>query len=116
MHELSVARNIIEIIEQNVPDGELSFVREVRLKIGDFSGIVSDSLKFSYEIITSDTELQNSELKIEPIPFRLKCNGCGSVTTNTYGLRECADCLTTDTEVLSGEELNIAEIVLEDKS
>ncbi|MBZ0203735.1 MAG: hydrogenase maturation nickel metallochaperone HypA [Ignavibacteria bacterium] len=116
MHELSVARNIIEIVEQNVPKGELSCVREVMLKVGEFSGVVADSLKFSYEIITADTELQNSELKIEAVPFRLRCNSCGGITTNSCGLRECADCLKTDTEVLSGEELKITEIILEDKS
>ncbi len=116
MHELSVARNIIEIVEQNVPKDELPFVRGILLKVGEFSGVVTDSLKFSYEIIAADTELQNSELKIESVPFLLKCNSCGGITTNNYGLRECADCLKTDTEVLSGEELKIAEIILEDKS
>lgn len=116
MHELSVAQNIIEIIEQNVPKNEISCVRQVVLKVGEFSGVITDSLRFSYEVITAHTELQSSELRIDPIPFRLKCNSCGNITTNSYGLRECSDCLKTDTEVLSGEELNIAEIILEDKS
>ena len=115
MHELSVAQNIIETIEQNVPKDELCNVREVLLKLGEYSGVVADSLKFSYEIITSGNELQHSALKIENIPFSIKCNSCGSITTNSYGLRECAECLKTDTEVLSGEELLISEIVLEDK-
>lgn len=116
MHELSVAQNIIETIELNVPKDELKNVRQVLLKVGEFSGVVIDSLKFSYEVITSGTEIQNSELKIELIPFLIKCNSCGSITTNIYALRECADCLLMDTEVLSGEELIISEIVLEDKS
>ncbi len=116
MHELSIAQNIIDIIEQNVPKDELCNVKQIALKIGEFSGVVADSLKFSYEVITSETELQNSELMIEFIPFSLKCNSCGSITTNVYGLRECANCLKTDTEVLSGEELKISEIILEDKT
>ena len=116
MHELSLAQNIIETIELNVPKDELSNVRQVILKVGEFSGVVADSLKFSYEVITTGTEIQNSELKIENIPFSLKCNSCGSITTNSFGLRECAECSVTDTEVLTGEELVISEIVLEDKS
>ncbi len=116
MHELSVAQNIIETIELNVPKNELRNVREVLLKVGEFSGVVTDSLKFSYEVITSGTEIQNSVLKIENILFSLKCNSCGSITANSFGLRECAECLKTDTEVLSGEELIVSEIVLEDRS
>lgn len=116
MHELSVAKNIIETIELNVPKDELRNVRQVLLKVGEFSGVVTNSLKFSYEVITSGTEIQNSELKIDIIPFLIKCNSCGSVTTNIYGLRECAECLLMDTVVLSGEELIVSEIVLEDNS
>lgn len=116
MHELSVAQNIIDIVEQNVPHDELCNVRQVALKVGEFSGVVVDSLKFSYEIITGDTDLKNSELTAEVIPFSIKCNKCGSITTNSYGLRECDECLSTDTEVLGGTELNISEIILKENN
>jgi hydrogenase nickel incorporation protein HypA/HybF len=116
MHELSVAQNIIEIVELNVPHDELCNVRQVALKVGEFSGVVVDSLKFSYEIITGDTDLRNSELTAEVIPFSIKCADCGSITTNIYGLRECENCLSTDTEVLGGTELNISEIILKENT
>ncbi len=49
MHELSVAQNIIEIIQQSVPRSEWNQVTAVRIKIGAVAGIVPDSLKFSLE-------------------------------------------------------------------
>lgn len=116
MHELSVARNIIETVEQNVPADERKSVKAVVLKAGEFSGVVTDSLKFSWEAIVHGTPLQGSELIIEPVPFRLKCNVCGSETGNVYGLRECSECRSMDTNVIQGEELIISEIVLDDKT
>lgn len=116
MHELSVARNIIETVEQHVPADERKNVKAVMLKVGEFSGVVTDSLKFSWEAIVNGTPLEGAELKIEPVPFRLKCNTCGSETGNIYGLRECAECRSMDTNVIQGEELIISEIVMEDNT
>ena len=48
MHELSVAQNIVEIIQQHIPESELERVIAVRLKIGAAAGIVPDSLEFSF--------------------------------------------------------------------
>lgn len=114
MHELSLAHNLVEIIQQNVESNQLCNVKEIRLKIGEFSGVVVDSLIFSYNIITENTELSKSKLIIEEIPFKLKCNDCGNITANQFGFRECSNCNSFNTEILSGEEMNLSEIILEE--
>ena len=48
MHELSVAQNIVEIIQQHVPESEWGRVAAVRLKVGAVAGIVPESLEFSF--------------------------------------------------------------------
>jgi hydrogenase nickel incorporation protein HypA/HybF len=112
MHELSVAQNIVEIIQQHVPESELEHVAAVRLKIGAVAGIVPESLVFSFQAITADSSLFHAHLEIECIPFRIHCNTCHATTGNDVGFALCDACGSTDTKTLSGTELNIVEIEL----
>lgn len=112
MHELSLAKDIVEMVYQYVPAGEINEVKFVVIKVGQFSGVVADSLKFSYQAITSQTDLESSELEIIDIPFRLKCHNCNKVTSNEFGMMICDECGSADTEILSGCELKVQEVKL----
>jgi hydrogenase nickel incorporation protein HypA/HybF len=112
MHELSLARDIVEMVYQNVPLSEINQVKFVVVKVGEFSGVVVDSLKFSYEAIVSNTELENSELEIINFPFKLKCKSCGRITSNEFGMMICDECGSGNTEIISGNELQVAEVIL----
>ena len=112
MHELSLARDIIDIVTQNVPSSEIKNVQFVVVKVGEFSGVVADSLKFSYGAIIFNTELENSELEVIHIPFKLKCNSCGKTTSNEFGMMICEECGSGNTEIISGNELRVVEIKL----
>lgn len=114
MHELSLARDIIETVYQNVPKEEVSRVSSVVIKVGTFSGVVTDSLKFSFQAITSGTELEGAELETIEIPFMLKCNDCSKETTNEIGMMLCSDCGSGNTEIISGGELQIVEVKIQE--
>jgi len=110
MHELSLARDIVEIVYKNVPASEINSVKYVVVKVGQFSGVVIDSLKFSYEAITFQSGIEKSKLEIIDVPFRLKCNNCGKTTSNEFGMAICAECGSSNTEILSGIELEVMEV------
>lgn len=112
MHELSVAESIVDIVRDYVPEAELANVRKIKVRVGEFSGVVTDSLVFCYEAIKVDTVLKDSMLDIEKVPFLVHCNECNEDTTNEYGLRSCAKCGGFKTEVISGTDMKVAEIEL----
>ena len=116
MHELSIAQNIVEIVKLNVPPEELSNVSRIKLKIGEISGVVVDSLEFGFHAITSDTELEHAELGVEKIPFIFKCNSCGKKSTNEFGITVCSECGETDTNIISGLEMQIVEVELKEEA
>ena len=113
VHELSIAQNIFEIVQQSVPQEELRDVRVVRLKIGALSGVVPDSLDFCFSAITAETPLATVKLAIEQIPFTVRCNGCGKTFSNEIGFVVCPECKGIETIVISGRELQVTEIELE---
>jgi hydrogenase nickel incorporation protein HypA/HybF len=116
MHELSIANDILTIIRQNVPQEELNNVENINVRIGDMSGVVAESLEFCFQAIISETELNKAKLVIEKIPFVVKCNSCGSETTNEFGIRVCTNCNGTDTEVISGLEMQVTDVELKNES
>jgi hydrogenase nickel incorporation protein HypA/HybF len=115
MHELSIAQDILDIVFSNVPADEYENVAEIKVKIGEISGVVPDSLEFCFEAIASETQLSNAQLVIEKIPFILKCKSCSKTSTNEMGIRICPDCGSSDTEIISGTELEVTEVELSTK-
>jgi hydrogenase nickel incorporation protein HypA/HybF len=114
MHELSIAQSIVEIIQQHVPVAEQDRVRAVRVKIGAVAGVVPDSLAFSFQAITAESVLKNARLEIESIPFQIHCTACGVTSENEAGFAQCTTCGSTETKILSGSEMHITEIELEE--
>jgi len=114
MHELSIAENIVEIIHQHVEKERLIDVRSVRVKVGAFSGVVADSLEFSYQAITAATPLEQSFLSMERIPFVVLCEDCKEKLMNDDGVTQCLSCGSYRTKIISGRELQVKDIELED--
>jgi hydrogenase nickel incorporation protein HypA/HybF len=112
MHELSIAQSILDIIREHVPD-ERS-VTSIRLRIGEMSGVVPDSLEFCFTAITQETPLAGARLEIDHIPFVLFCNSCRKELRSEPGIALCAACGSYDTRTVSGTELQVVEIELED--
>jgi hydrogenase nickel incorporation protein HypA/HybF len=114
MHELSIAESIVDIVRQHVAPDRLCAVRSVGVKVGACSGVVPDSLEFSYQAITSGTPLAQSMLALECIPFVVRCRQCSRESANADGIILCSACGSFDTIILSGRELQMKEIELED--
>lgn len=114
MHELSIAQNILEIVLANLPAGEDHSVKSVKLKVGEQSGVVADSLEFCFTAITQGTPLEGAELDIVRVPFVLKCKKCDESFQSEAGIVLCPSCGGMDVEVLSGTELQVVELELLD--
>jgi len=114
MHEMSVAQNIIEIILDHVQHGAEEKVKKVRLKMGELSGIVPDSLLFCFDILKNGSPLRNAYVDIEYVPITAKCSSCNKTSQLEYGIFFCPSCHSSDIEILTGKELNIVDIELDD--
>ncbi len=114
MHELSIAESIVDIVHQYVDKERLTDVRSVCVKVGTFSGVVPDSLEFSYQAITAGTELERSTLTMERIPFVIECRDCQRESVSEDGITQCPLCSSFSTSIISGRELQVKDIELED--
>jgi len=70
VHELGLAQSILDIVHEHVPLARATTVRRVRIRIGEFAGVIPDSLVFCFGAITAGTPFGHAQLDIEHVPGR----------------------------------------------
>jgi hydrogenase nickel incorporation protein HypA/HybF len=114
MHELSIAQSIAEAVQIKAEECKAAHVRRVRLRIGDASGIVTDSLAFCFEMVASFSPiLEGTHLLIERVPHRAYCRHCAREFDVTNFVARCPICEEWSAEVVSGNELDILDMEIE---
>ncbi len=114
MHELAIAESIVDGVTRHAQECRAQRVTSVRVQIGDASGIVNDSLAFSFEMIaTMEPLLSGARLEIERVPHRARCRRCNQEFDVIRFVAQCPDCETWDTDIISGTELRVLDMEIE---
>lgn len=116
MHEMGIAMEIVEIAKASIPeDMKGAKIQRVNLQVGKLSAIVVASLTFCFDLIIKDTPLEGAELAIEELPVVVRCKDCQVQWTVTEPVFTCQQCQGGNIEILSGRELDIKSIEIEDE-
>ncbi len=116
MHEMGIAMEIVDIAKASIPaDMQGSRVRKVNLQVGKLSAIVPDSLRFCFDLVVKETPLEGAELAIEELPVVARCKDCDIEWKLTEAVFTCKNCEGGNIDILSGRELDITSIEIEDE-
>ncbi len=107
MHELALCQAIVDTVTRHA-DGHQA--QRVEVRIGHFRQVVPDSLQFSWELLTSGTELDGCRLVIDHVPAVVVCQRCTNATRLDLPILVCGSCESTDVALVSGEEFLVASI------
>jgi hydrogenase nickel incorporation protein HypA/HybF len=110
MHELSITRNIVAIVDEAANGAR---VRRVTLEIGQLSGVMSDAIGFCFELVAQGTALEGAVLDIVEIGGRARCIACNAEFETPTLLTPCP-CGSRRLDRVRGEELNIKSMELEE--
>ncbi|OUL22999.1 hydrogenase maturation nickel metallochaperone HypA [Nostoc sp. RF31YmG] len=110
MHELGITQNIVAIVNEHANGNKVS---RVLLEIGKLSAIMPDAIRFCFDICTKGTVLEGAELEIREIPGLAECNQCGAKIPleKPFGICQCGS---VELNLLTGEELKLKEIEIEE--
>ena len=111
MHELSIARHIVEIVSEELGDFPGGRVSSVKVRIGEASGVDPGQLRFAFPVAAEGTALEGSDIEIETVPLAFRCRACNHAPLET-GTAVCPRCRSGDIELASGTELEIASFEL----
>jgi len=114
MHEMSVAQNILDIVREKIDHKDDYKVKNIRLRMGELAGVFPDSLLFCFNVLKDGAAFPNATLNIEHIPVTARCNNCNKISRLEYGVFICPLCTGSSLVLLTGNELNVIEIELDD--
>lgn len=111
MHELSVARGIVEVATEAVLEAGAARAVAVRVRVGELSRVAPEALAFCYEVAARGTPLEGSRLAVEVAPVVLHCPTCDRDVTPADVCRlVCSACGTPTADVRGGRELEVESV------
>ena len=111
MHELSITQSIVEICAEKAAARRVTLVV---LEIGELSGVVPEAVEFAFEACTQGTPLEGARLDIVRIPAVGRCRGCGVEFPLRAFYDPCPRCDAYGAALISGEELRVRELEVDD--
>jgi hydrogenase nickel incorporation protein HypA/HybF len=106
VHELAITEGLVDAVSERLPGQRVTCVR---LEIGALSGVVADSLRFCFDLVTEGTNLEGATLEIAQPPAVCHCRICGSDFQPDGPIALCP-CGSAEVTVLTGQDLKITSV------
>lgn len=113
MHELSIAMNILDIVEKTAQTNGATVVQDIYVDVGALAGVMIPSLEFGLEIAKRDTCARQAAIHIREIEGRGCCPTCGGTFPMEFYIEPCPQCDDSYLSMTSGDELRVREIEVE---
>lgn len=110
MHEVSIAVNILEIVEAELIKNNGHKVNRLHLEVGAISGVVVESLQFALDASRPDGVIKETDIVIDEIAAIVKCRSCGHKFEADDYYVVCPKCQDMQLDFLSGRDLKIKSI------
>jgi hydrogenase nickel incorporation protein HypA/HybF len=111
MHEFSIASAVVDTALRHAAGRRVTVVT---VRFGRLRQIVPESLEFAFGVLTRETLCEGARLEQELVPARLRCEPCAEEWEIELPAFRCARCGGADVAVLSGEELEVESIEVEE--
>ena len=91
MHELSIAENLLEIIDNYRSEQKFKRCNSVTVRVGLLSAVDEDALRFAFDSLVEETVDQGAVLNVEMTYPRASCD-CGCEFEVTDMIYTCPQC------------------------
>ncbi len=112
MHELSVARSVLDIALETARRGGARRVTRIGLRLGTLSGVDQDALDLAFEVARQGTPADAADLRVEAVPLRCHCASCDLDfdVDDRHGVAICPGCGQPSGDIRAGLELEVSYI------
>ena len=113
MHELAITKGIIDIVASEARDNGFTRVIEIRLRMGEYSGLVPECIREFFPIAAAGSPAEGAALDIRVIPAAFKCLDCGYEGAADRKNACCPRCRSTAVRMTAGREFYVDELKVE---
>lgn len=110
MHEMSLTRSMVGIIEGQAALHDFQRVSRVRLEIGALSCIDPEALAFCFDAATRDTVAEGATLAISTVPGQAWCRDCDRTVPIGQRGEPCPRCGDYRLQIQAGDEIRIKDL------
>ena len=116
MHEAGIAQNLIEAVQRRLASEPGARVAAIHVRVGELAGVSTDALDFAFECLSASTPLAGARLVFDPVPLVVACDACGQQSPVEDLVFRCGVCGSERTRIVSGRELEVRTLELEDET
>ncbi|ANB02943.1 hydrogenase maturation nickel metallochaperone HypA [Ectothiorhodospira sp. BSL-9] len=113
MHEMSLAREVLRILETQARLQKFSRVHAVTLSVGPLAAVDEHALRFALEAVIQGTFAEGAELHIEPSVASGCCRHCGHYFNMDSWLTPCPRC-DGPARAENGQEMQVKDLQVSD--
>ncbi|MCZ4315114.1 hydrogenase maturation nickel metallochaperone HypA [Comamonadaceae bacterium G21597-S1] len=114
MHELSLACEVVDMVETAAMRDGFRRVGQLRLEVGALAGVEVDALRFALESIVPGTCLAQARIDIDTPAATAWCAGCAAEVPITGYLDACPACDGPLTRHAGGDQLRVIDLLVHD--
>lgn len=112
MHELSLAGEIVRIVEAAAQRDHFSRVVTLRLAVGALAGVELAALRFALDAMVPGTCLAGAVVEIDEPLGRAQCSRCGEEVTIQSRTESCPRCGGYTLRPTGGDTLRVCDILV----
>jgi hydrogenase nickel incorporation protein HypA/HybF len=114
MHEMGIANSILEAVRTESQRYPVSRPVKVGVRLGELAAIDPESLRFCFDALILETDLEGLLLEIDWKERRHRCQSCAhEFAVRDYDF-ECPECHAVNSECIAGDELELAYVEVEE--
>lgn len=114
MHELSLADEILRLVEAAAQRDHFTRVATLKLECGSLAGVEVSALRFALESISVGTCLEGAAIAMDEPAGRAWCSTCAKEVLVHSRADACPVCAGFALNILSGGALRLVDLVVVD--
>ena len=111
MHELSLAIEVIELVQREARKSNVSAIHEIEIEVGSLCGVEADAFLSALELLVKNTLLEEAIIKMVHTPGTGKCSACSVEFEMKHRLDTCPECNCFPAEISGGQEFRVLSLV-----
>ena len=111
MHELSLAWEVIGLTEREAAAHGVNAISELEIEVGDLSGVDAGAFGSALELITPNTILEGSVIRINRTPGMGFCPECQTRFPVRHRMEACPGCGGYPSEIEGGREFRVVSML-----